>query len=418
MFATNPRFRIYSTLGLYSNLVRSAFSGSKRADKLETLISELRNYFGSKHCSLVPQARMGIFLAIKSVIDKTGKDEIVLSPYTIADVINMVVCAGGKPVFCDIEQTTCNISVLEAEKLIGERTAAVMITHLHGIPADVNGFVDLCKERDVVLIEDAAQAFGCRIGGKAIGTFGDIGVFSFGRYKNITSFYGGCVVSDNEEFATAIQKDLDSYPPMEKKRVIKRALGCLFKDVLTLPGLFHVFTFPVIWFAKKRNIRFILKKIETELDTSLKIALPKAYREAYLPVQAECVLRGLGDVDGNSKARIRHAALYHRELNLGEGVVKPPFVDDGSHIYTCYPFQFEFRQELVDHLVNEGCDVAVQHIKNCADLESFRNWYRDCPNARRTASSTVMLPTYPSFGENNVRKVCRVINEFVQNYPY
>ena len=66
-----------------------------------------------------------------------------------------------------------------------------MITHLHGLACDMDVIPRLCAERGVPLIEDAAQAFGARFGGRPVGSFGDVGIFSFGKYKNVNAFLGG-----------------------------------------------------------------------------------------------------------------------------------------------------------------------------------------------------------------------------------
>src|SRR6185503_17787272 len=102
--------------------------------------------------------------AVKALI-KPGR-KVILSPYTIADVVNMVVCAGGEPVFADIERETCNVDAAEVERLIDDQTGAVMVTHFYGLACDIERIAKICKDRNVPLIEDAAQAFGVRVNGK------------------------------------------------------------------------------------------------------------------------------------------------------------------------------------------------------------------------------------------------------------
>src|SRR5262249_61904620 len=91
----------------------------------------------------------------------------------------------------------------------------------------------------------------------------------------------------------------------------------------------------------------------------------------------------------------------------------PPFREDGSHTYTYYPIQFEDRHALVRHLMRRGCDVAPQHLKNCADLSSFKEFARDCPNARATASQTILLPTYPRYQREDVMRNVQAIRIFL-----
>src|SRR5580700_1237768 len=103
-----PRYRTYTNATHYVSLLRDSVTGrSTRGDACERLANEVVHRFDAKHAVCMPQARMGIYYAMKQLV-KPGQ-KVVLSPYTIADVINMVICAGARPVFCDIERETCNI---------------------------------------------------------------------------------------------------------------------------------------------------------------------------------------------------------------------------------------------------------------------------------------------------------------------
>ena len=106
-------------------------------------------------------ARVGIYLALKHLIRKGQK--VILSPYTISDVVNMVLCAGGVPVFADIEEGgSCNIDaaivadLLDTEKNIG----AVLVSHFYGLVCNLAPILAKCGEKRIPVIEDAAQAFG------------------------------------------------------------------------------------------------------------------------------------------------------------------------------------------------------------------------------------------------------------------
>lgn len=408
-FIKKPRFRVYISIKnyiwfLFSLLLKKSVEKSS----LAKLSDELKEMFGVQQLTLVPQARVGIHLAIKSVIHK-DRNQIILSPYTIADVINMVISAGGVPVFADIDSKTCNITTQNAEKLINNKTAAILITHLHGISAECDAFKSLCEKNNLKLIEDAAQAFGAKYQDRMVGSYGDIGIFSFGRYKNITSFYGGAVISSNKELIDQIESELKSFSVMKKTKVFKRTLGCFIKSIMSSNLIFTFFTFPLIWFAKKFNIRFILKNLETELDLSLQKKFPETYKEQMLPIQAELLLKNLHCVPDDNRERVDAVKVYYNILKDVEGLELPPFVDDGSCIYTCYPIQCAQREEMVEYLFDKGFDVAVQHIKNCSELDSFKDYGPECTTASRVSKQVIMLPTYPGVGIDNVTAIAEEI---------
>ena len=204
------RFRIYTTLNSYVQGFRALLSGraSPSAD-LSLLEKALRERFSVEHAILVPQCRVGIYLALKNLIQPGQK--VIMSPYTIVDVSNMVLLAGGRPDYVDVERHSCNISADLVEKRLGADTGAVLITHLHGMAAEADRIRTLCAKHGVPLLEDCAQAFGTREKGRLVGTFGQAGIFSFGMYKNVNTWLGGAILTDDSSLAEKIRSELTAF---------------------------------------------------------------------------------------------------------------------------------------------------------------------------------------------------------------
>jgi dTDP-4-amino-4,6-dideoxygalactose transaminase len=90
----------------------------------------------------------------------------------------------------------------------------------------------------------------------------------------------------------------------------------------------------------------------------------------------------------------------------------PLLVQDYSHIYTHYPIQHESREALLDYARMRGRDFSRQHLRNCADLPDFREFYANCPNARAAARELILLPTYPRYAMDEAGKNAEVIADF------
>jgi perosamine synthetase len=406
-----PRFRMYTTASTYFSVFTDVLLGRVyKGDDCVNLEDEIKSNFKVPYAVCVPQARVGIYFAIKAFV-KPGK-KVVMSPYTIADVVNMVICAGGIPVFADVRRETCNIDPEEIEKLIDDDTAAVLVTHLHGLASDLDRAKDICRQRGIPLIEDAAQATGARFNGRTAGSYGDAGIFSFGRYKNLASFYGGIIVTPHKDIHDKIRAELNSFPIMDKAVLGKRALSGLLRHVATAPRIFPCMTFPLVRFGLMRDIGFITRLVETELDLSKKQTIPQGYLRRMSPAQARIVLSGLGRVEKDTHARIRFAQMYYDGLSEYPDLILPPLRVDGSHIYSAYPVQYGDRKALVRWLIERRRDVGVQHLKNCADLPAFKDYYRDCPRARATANEVILFPTYPSYTEDEVNRNIEAVRAF------
>src|SRR5262249_12185473 len=229
---------------------------------------------GSRHAVATPQARVGIHLILKALIQRSGRRKIILSPYTIYDVVNMVVSAGGIPVFTDVDVDNGNIDAAAVAAAIDNDTAAVLVTHLHGIMCDMAALMRVCEPLSVLIVEDAAQAFGARWGNKAAGAIGAAGVFSFGRAQNVNCFYGGAVVTDDGELARALRSEIAAYRDMESGRLAKRVLLCLAYSVSVSRFVFPFATQWVYRWLAYSNPNKGAELLSTERNPVLRASLP------------------------------------------------------------------------------------------------------------------------------------------------
>ena len=166
---------------------------------------KIRGYNKSRFAFLVNSATSGLIAAIISLDLKDG-DEIICPSFSFPATANSIVLAQARPIFCDIDLNSFNISVSMLERLITKRTRAIMPVSEFGLAADMKSIMHIAKKKKLFVIEDAACSLGSRIGGKMVGAFGDIGVFSFHPRKIITCGEGGCIVTDSARLAKKIQR--------------------------------------------------------------------------------------------------------------------------------------------------------------------------------------------------------------------
>ncbi|MBU1092768.1 DegT/DnrJ/EryC1/StrS family aminotransferase [Patescibacteria group bacterium] len=174
-----------------------------KTSELERLIAE---YVGAKYCSIVSNGTVSLALALIACGVGPG-DEVIVPDYTMIASANAVKLAGAEVVFADIEPDSICLSLRQIQKVISPRIKAVILVTINGrYPSDLEQIVTFCKENGLRLIEDAAQSLGSRKDGKHLGTFGDIGSFSFAVPKIITTGQGGALVTDDEVLIEKIRK--------------------------------------------------------------------------------------------------------------------------------------------------------------------------------------------------------------------
>ncbi len=154
-----------------------------------------------KHAVAVNSGTTALHLATAAAQLGPG-DDIILPPYTFMATANAVLHQGLVPVFADINRQTYNLDPNEVDRRATEKTKAVIPVHMLGQPADMQQILKVARQHDLVVIEDCAQANGAKYQGRKVGTFGDIGCFSFYLNKHITTGgEGGMVITNDDEVA-------------------------------------------------------------------------------------------------------------------------------------------------------------------------------------------------------------------------
>lgn len=133
-------------------------------------------------------------------------DEVVIPSFSFVATAGAVMLAGGRPVFADIHENSYCITAETIESAVTQRTKAIIPVHLYGLPADLDPIVELARERDICIIEDAAHAHGAAYKGRKIGSIGDITCFSCYAGKNLTTGEGGIAVTNNDELAESLRQ--------------------------------------------------------------------------------------------------------------------------------------------------------------------------------------------------------------------
>lgn len=163
-------------------------------------------YVGAKHAIAVTNATAALHLAC--VVAGVGPgDEVILPSLTFVATANAVRYTGATPVFVDIAgEHDLSISCSAMENAITERTSAIMVMHYGGYACDMPSIMSLAGRHHLRVIEDAAHAVGSELAGRKLGTWGDLGCFSFFSNKNMTTGEGGMIVTDNDSYAERLQR--------------------------------------------------------------------------------------------------------------------------------------------------------------------------------------------------------------------
>jgi dTDP-4-amino-4,6-dideoxygalactose transaminase len=309
-------------------------------------------------------------------------DEIITSPFTFFATAGTIARAGARPVFCDIDPQTFNLSPTTVQTFLdthcalrdghwvnthtGGRIKGLMPVHLYGQSADMDPLMALAKRHNLKVIEDAAQAIGTEYKGVRVGSIGDIGCFSFFPSKNLGAF-GDAGLNTTNDAALA-----------ESMRVLRVHGG--------KPKYFHA--------VIGGNFRI------DELQA------------AVLRVK----LRYLDEWTGG---RQRNARFYDGAFSSLKGRLTTPYAVPGSrHIFNQYVIRVARRDALRNFLTqrNVGTEIYYPvplHLQKCFDYLGYKAG--DFPESERAAAETLALPIYPELSQEQLAYVVSSIGEFFKN---
>lgn len=180
-------------------LMRYGFDGMRNGHwKAKELEKALEVRMGVNHAQLVSSGTAALTVALASAGVGAG-DEVILPTFTFVASFEAVLSVGAVPVLVDVDDTL-TLDPVAVEKAVTDRTKVVMPVHMCGSMADLAPLQSICKKHGLVLLEDACQAIGGSYEGKPLGSYGDLGCFSFDYVKTITCGEGGAVITNNKDY--------------------------------------------------------------------------------------------------------------------------------------------------------------------------------------------------------------------------
>ena len=173
---------------------------SSKGEFLQRFERSFADYTGVTYATAVSNGTVALHLALVALGIGPG-DEVIVPTLTYIASVNAIAYTGATPVFVDSERDSWQLDPADVRRKVTPRTRAIMVVHLYGHPADMESIMAVARECNLFVVEDCAEAFGSRIGGRHVGTFGDISTFSFFGNKTITTGEGGMVVTNDATLA-------------------------------------------------------------------------------------------------------------------------------------------------------------------------------------------------------------------------
>lgn len=405
------RLKLQTSFKFYYKLLLFFLFFKQNSQARDHVYNFLKSYFNNQNIVLLNQGRIAIYLAIKANISDSKK-EVILSPYTLYEVVNMVIYAGAKPVFIDPERNSVHISPDDIKKKITPNTSSILLTHYHYPNPKTIEIKNICEENKITLIEDAAVSLGAKINGLDIGTIGDYGCFSFGTFKVVNAVYGGFLICKNKFQKEKIESLQLNFKKESKYRLFKRVAYSLILDFLTYPIVFRFFTFPLISIGFDSKNKYITNLTRADVKPSLCNAYPEYLKKIPNNIQFDLAMLKLKSLESERLIRERRAMKYIDGFKKNTHIIVPKIQDNLIGSWTEFPIISNKKRDLFQFLLKNKIDVRFYYYRNCANLDIYKDYFISCPNAEELMLNTLMLPLYPRYPEHRIDKIIRLINLF------
>ncbi len=200
---------------------------SSEGSFVERFETEMARRVGRQYGVAVSNGSAALDVAVTALGLEPG-DEVILPTFTIISCVAAIIRTGAKPVLVDVDPETWNMDANQVESRITSRTKAIMVVHIYGLPVDMNPLLEIARQHDLAIIEDAAEMHGQTYRGKPCGSFGQLSTFSFYANKHITTGEGGMVLTDDPALAARC-RSLRNLCFQPEQRFVHTELGWNFR---------------------------------------------------------------------------------------------------------------------------------------------------------------------------------------------
>jgi len=237
-------------------------------EKVSSFERHICGYTGAAHCAAVSSGTAALHLALL-VLGVQADDEVICQSFTFAATAFPIKYIGATPIFIDSETETWNMEpgllkeAIEDRMSKGKKPKVIIPIHVYGMPAKIQEIMEIAGDYDIPIIEDAAEAFGSSYNGQKMGTFGDLGVYSFNGNKIITTSGGGALISSNNNYIKRA-KYLAAQARSEARHYEHHTIGYNYQmsNVSAAIGIGQIKRLEEKIVARKRNFEFYRENLE------------------------------------------------------------------------------------------------------------------------------------------------------------
>ena len=398
------RININTTFKIYIKVFLS-FLLNKGKKNEETFKKILKNFFLTDNILLTSQGRVAAFNIFK-VILSDKKNEILICPYTLTEVINAIIYAGGKPVYVEIDLKKGLPQEDDLDKKINEKTAGLVLTHLYANKENIINFQKKYNGK-IKIIEDVAINIGAKINSnKYLGTLFDYGFYSFGVMKHLCTFHGGAIYSKEKSKLYEIDQNLKYnkfYPIIDSLKLI---IFCILIDIFYSKYLYHFF----LRFILTLRLNILEKLMNPNIYPRFFKETPKHYHYKFQKNFAIAGIENFKTLKSKINSKIEKVKLD--EYYLDKSLKINNFNSYDINSFLEYPILLKKNTSkfLSKEFLKIGYDIRHTWYVNGVRYLKLNYALNNFSNCEYLHEKILCLPTHSKISKKDIIKICELIN--------
>ena len=324
--------------------------------KTEEFEKKFAEYVKTKYAVATTSGTTALHLALLSLDIKSG-DEIILPSFSFVATANSIRFCNATPVFCDVNPKTFNIDVNKIEKLITNKTKAIMPVHLYGQSADMDPILEIGQDNGLFVIGDAAQAHGAKYDKRMVGSFGDMECFSFYPTKNMTTGEGGMITTNDQSLVERLNSIRNHGREQAK------------------------------WGYEHGRI---------------------GYNYRMTDIAAAIGIEQLKKLPDFNKKRKENAKYLNENLKNIEEIEIPYVLEKAEHVYHQYTIKCNNRDQIINKLKENDIGYGIYYPKPMHYFEHLKIYgHKDLKNSEKLSEQVLSLPVHPGIKSVDLDKIVK-----------
>jgi len=373
--------------------------------EIERFERDFASLIGVEHAIAVASGRAGLRFILESLQLEPGA-EVICSAFGYPVVPYLAKSMGYDVHFVDCEMQTLGMDPERLADAISDRTAAVITTHLYGIPSRVEEIAEIARAHGAHLVEDCAHCCGASVNGRQTGAFGSAAYFSFETSKMINTMGGGMITTSDAGVAERIRAAGDEAEPKTMGWLAKRLARTTFESAVTSPLPFNLGVYPALRLSSGKEEDRFASGYHGDHVTM------RGRTGRYTNYQAKLGLSQMVDLDERLARRVANARRLIDPLQDRVHFQQPA----GPHAignYMLVTALFPNRAEVGDALLRRGVDTKHHYMRDCSGIRDDGPTH---PNAARAENDVLHLPAFPELSTRSVDRVVAAVRDVVEQH--